>query len=50
MLSLLYYFYKEGKLPRFKITDVQMEFEKNYEIIKRRGLDDFKVLLRAKFK
>ncbi len=49
MLSLLYYFYKEGKLPRFKITDVQMEFEKNYEIIKRRGLDDFKVLLRAKF-
>ncbi len=49
LLSLLYYFYKEGKLPRFKITDVQMEFEKNYEIIKRRGLDDFKVLLRAKF-
>ena len=50
MLSLIYYFYKEGKLPRVKITDVQMEFEKNYEIIKRRGLDDFKVLLRAKFK
>jgi hypothetical protein len=48
ILSLLYYFYKEGKLPRFKINDVQMDFEKNYEIIKRRGLDDFKVLLRVK--
>jgi hypothetical protein len=48
ILSLLYYFYKEGKLPRFKITDVQMDFEKNYEIIKKRGLDDFRVLLRVK--
>jgi hypothetical protein len=45
VLSLLYYFYKEGKLPLVKVKDIQMNYEKSYNIIKTRGLADFKVLL-----
>jgi hypothetical protein len=48
VLSLLYYFYKEGKLPLVKVKDVQMNYEKNYNVIKTRGLDDFKPLLAVK--
>lgn len=44
ILSLVYYFHKEGQLPSFKVNDVNMDFNKAYKIIKERGLGDFKVL------
>lgn len=46
ILSLVYYFYKEGKLPRFNKPNVLVDLEKNYNIIKTKGLEDFKVLLK----
>lgn len=49
ILSLVYYFYKEGQLPSFKINDVRMNYEKNYVLIKNKGVKDFRVLLGAKF-
>lgn len=49
VISLVYYFYKEGQLPSFKLNDVRMDLNKNYNIIKTKGLNDFKVLLRSKF-
>ena len=49
VISLVYYFYKEGQLPSFKIKDVRMDLDKNYNIIKTKGLNDFKTLLRSRF-
>ena len=49
VISLVYYFYKEGQLPNFKIKDVRMDLDRNYNIIKTKGLNDFKTLLRSRF-
>lgn len=49
ILSLVYYFYKEGQLPTFKVNDVRMNYGRNYTLIKDKGINDFRVLLGAKF-
>jgi hypothetical protein len=49
IISLYYYFYKEGQLGAFKIKDVKMDLERNYNLIKAKGASDFRVLLGAKF-
>ena len=50
ILSLVYYFYKKGDLPRFKKPQVSIDLDKNNNILKSKGFDDFKLLLKVELK
>ncbi len=49
IMSMAYYYYKEGKISRFNVTDVDLNFRKNYNELKRTNLGDIRGLLRTKF-
>ena len=49
IMSMGYYYYREGLINNFKVNDVKLNWRKNYDELKRTNLADIRGLLRTKF-
>jgi len=49
IMCMAYYYYKEGSIKSFNVRDVDLDFRKNYNELKRTNLSDIRGLLRTKF-
>lgn len=49
IMSMAYYYYKEGNIKSYGVKDVELDVRKNYNELKRTNLSDIRGLLRTKF-